>query len=72
MLIAEDKLRKRRLFGNGDISQENEKIIYFVPELVFITGIENDKNSRGIRQDILSKTKMDPNQRMREIIKFMI
>ena len=69
LLIAEDKLRKRRLLGNEDISQENEKIIYLVPELVYITGIENNKNSRGRRQDILFKTKMDPNQRMREINK---
>ena len=69
LLIAEDKLRKKRLLGNGNIQQENEKIIYLIPELVFITGIENDNNSRGRRQDILFKTKTDPSQRMREINK---
>ena len=73
LLIAENKIRNKKLLSNGKTQNEKDenetKIIYLVPELVYITGIEDDKNSRGRRQDIISKTKMGPQQRMNEINK---
>jgi hypothetical protein len=44
-----------------------DNVIYLVPELVLITGIENDKSGRSRRQDIITKTKTNPSQRMNEI-----
>ena len=67
LLIAENKIKERKILM--DDNSQNDRIIYIVPELVYITGIENDKNSKGRRQDIISKTKTGPNQRMREIHK---
>ena len=70
LLAAERKIKEKNLLTNGqDNNKNNVDIIYLVPELVFITGIENDKGSRGRRQDIISKTKTNPNQRMGEINK---
>lgn len=70
LLAAERKIKEKNLLTNGqDNNKNNVDIIYLVPELVFITGIENDKGSRGRRQDIILKTKTNPNQRMGEINK---
>lgn len=73
LLAAERKIKEKNLLTNGqDNNKNNVDIIYLVPELVFITGIENDKGSRGRRQDIILKTKTNPNQRMGKLIKYMI
>jgi len=69
LLAAERKIKEKNLLTNGQDNNKNEDVIYLVPELVYITGIENDKGSRGRRQDIISKTKTNPNQRMGEINK---
>jgi aubergine-like protein len=69
LLSAERKIKEKNLLTNGQDNNKTEDIIYLVPELVFITGIENDKGSKGRRQDIISKTKTNPNQRMGEINK---
>jgi hypothetical protein len=69
LLAAERKIKEKNLLTNGQDNNKNVDIIYLVPELVFITGIENDKGSKGRRQDIISKTKTNPNQRMGEINK---
>ena len=70
LLAAERKIKEKNLLTNGqDNNKNNVDIIYLVPELVFITGIENDKGSRGRRQDIILKTKTNPNQRIGEINK---
>jgi len=69
LLVAERKVKEKNLLTNGQDDNKNVDIIYLVPELVFITGIENDRGSRSRRQDIISKTKTNPNQRMGEINK---
>ena len=68
LLIAERKVNGQKLLSN-DINNNYENAIYLVPELVLITGIENDKSGKNRRQDIISKTKANPNQRMHEINK---
>ena len=65
LLIAESKMKGKNLLTNNE--KQDIPIIYLIPELVLITGIENDQNSKSRRQNIISMTKTDPNQRMREI-----
>ena len=69
LLIAERKINGRHLLPNEENDNPNNKVIYLVPELVLITGIEDDKGSKSRRQDIIAKTKTNPNQRMNEINK---
>ena len=69
LLIAERKINGRKLLANEESDNQNNPIIYLVPELVRITGIENDKSSRSRRQDIITKTKLNPTQKMNEINK---
>ena len=69
LLIAERKIKERRLLPNEESDNKNNPIIYLVPELVYITGIETNNSSRGRRQDIISKTKLNPTQKMNEINK---
>ena len=69
LLVAENKLNKNKLLNDKKENAKEEKIIYLIPELVYITGIEDDRNSRGRRQDIIAKTKTTPQQRMSEINK---
>ena len=69
LLVAENKLNKKKLLNDKKENAKEEKIIYLIPELLYITGIEDDRNSRGRRQDIIAKTKTTPQQRMSEINK---
>ena len=69
LLVAENKLNNKKLLNDKKENAKEEKIIYLIPELVYITGIEDDRNSRGRRQDIIAKTKTTPQQRMSEINK---
>ena len=69
LLIAERKVKDNKLLKNEEDKNKNEDLIYLVPELVLITGIENEAGSKSRRQDIISKTKTNPNQRMNEINK---
>ena len=68
LLIVEDKLNNKKLLSN-EKNDTKSNIIYLIPELVYITGLETDQNSRGRRQEIISKTKTNPQQRMYEINK---
>ena len=69
LLIAERKVKDKKLLKSEEDKNKNEDLIYLVPELVLITGIENEAGSISRRQDIISKTKTNPNQRMNEINK---
>ena len=71
LLIAERKSKGKNLLKSEEEKNKdkNEDIIYLVPELVLITGIENEAGSRGRRQDIIRNTKTNPSQRMTEINK---
>ena len=77
LIIAENKSKRKKLqeidnSGNINLNKttdnnQQERIIYLIPELVYITGnpIENDgKNRRAL----LTKTKIGPNEKMKEII----
>ena len=74
LIIAESKSKskknqKKDNSGNIDLDKNNnedERIIYLVPELLYITGNSVDTDSRN-RKAFVSKTKMDPNTKMREI-----
>jgi hypothetical protein len=69
LLVAEKKFKDKKLLKNEEENKKNEDILYLVPELVFITGIENEAGSKNRRQDIISKTKTNPNIKMNEINK---
>ena len=71
LLIAEKKNKDKKLLNSKEDKNENENkdVIYLVPELVLITGIENEVGSRSKRQNILANTKTNPSQRMYEINK---
>ena len=69
LLIAERKSDDKKLLKNEEEKNKNEDLIYLVPELVLITGIENETGSKSRRQDIIAKTKTTPSQRMNEINK---
>ena len=69
LLVAEKKFKDKKLLKNEEENKKNEDILYLVPELVFITGIENEAGSKNRRQDIISKTKTNPNIKMSEINK---
>ena len=69
--ITQDPTPHGILMRELAFTDPHENIIYLVPELVYITGMENDRNSRGRRQDIISKTKSNPQQRFNEINKFI-
>ena len=53
LLIVERKIKGKKLLTSD--SDNADKVIYLVPELVLIPGIENDKTGRSRRQDIISK-----------------
>ena len=69
LLIAESRTNNKKLLKSEEDENKNENVIYLVPELVLITGIENEAGSKSRRQDIISKTKTNPSQRMNEINK---
>ena len=74
LIIAETKSKnkmaqKKDNSGNINLNKNNneeERIIYLVPELLYITGNVVETDSRN-RRAIISKTKMDPNTKMKEI-----
>ena len=74
LIIAESKSKnkknqKKDNSGNIDLNKNNnedERIIYLVPELLYITGNAVETDSRN-RRAVISKTKMDPNAKMKEI-----
>ena len=76
LIIAENKAKRKKLqetdnSGNINLNKirddnQQERIIYLIPELVYITGnpIENEgKNRRAL----ITKTKVTPNEKMKEI-----
>lgn len=65
LLIAEK--RKIKSLPNNNTQQNDDFPCYLVPELLYCTGLENEVNSRDRRRDIISKTKTNPNERMKEI-----
>ena len=70
LLKVERKIKRKKNNNNTVQGNENEdnSVIYLVPELVYATGIDqsNKDNCRKSR-NIIAKTKMDPNQKIEEI-----
>ena len=71
LLIAENNnIKNKKLLTsekNKNLPSEDEYIIYLVPELVYITGLEDDdnrNNQRNRNRNIISKTKMGPSEKM--------
>ena len=71
LLIAENNNLKNKKLLTSDKSKnlpsEDEYIIYLVPELVYITGLDDDdtqNNKRNKNRNIISKTKMRQSDKM--------
>ena len=74
LLLAENNALKNKKMlpsnNNNGIQNENDYPIYLVPELVYITGIEDDDNKNNRRnfcRNILDKTKTGPAKKITEI-----
>ena len=74
LLIAENNfLNNKKLLPpnkSNKVPNENDNTIYLIPELVYITGIEEDDNKNNRRnnsRNIIEKTKTDPAKKMSEI-----
>ena len=74
LLIAESNILKNKKLlpsnKTNNLSNENEYVIYLIPELVYITGIEeedNRNNKRNNSRNIIEKTKTDPTKKISEI-----
>ena len=54
---------------NTDNNKENEDntVIYLIPELVYATGIDITDDNKDRRRNIIIKTKIDPNKKLKEI-----
>ena len=71
LLIADhNNLKNKKLLAsenNNNLQSEDEYVIYLVPELVYVTGSDdndNENNRRNKNRNIISKTKMDPSKKM--------
>ena len=69
LLIVERKSKgKKENKKIEETKEENENVIYLVPELVYVTGIdENDKNNTNRNRKVIARTKLDPNKKIEEI-----
>ena len=73
LLIAENNTLKNKNKStsdkNNNLQNENDYVIYIVPELVYITGIEeeNQNNRRNSCRNIVDKTKTNPTKKMSDI-----
>lgn len=64
---VEDNMKRKNDLKKDEVVTEEKKFIYLVPELVYTTGIEESKDSKDKRRDIISKTKINPVQKMQEV-----
>ena len=67
LLIAQTDKKTKKLLGDNKVN--DERVIYLVPELLYITGLDMDKDNINSRRDIMTITKTNPTQRMAEINK---
>ena len=73
LLVAENKNSKNKKFSSdkkNNLSTENDYEIYLIPELVYITGLEEDysqNNRRKNHRNLIEKTKMNPAKKMEAI-----
>lgn len=65
LIIAEPRKRKKNSEQKYKQNDQEESIIYLIPELLYITGIEdNNINKKQIIKNLGNKTKMDPDKKM--------
>ena len=82
LLIAERKTKGKKMSKAAEKDDKNkeknetnnpnnqeEPIIFLVPELLYTTGTNTETDSKDKRRNIISKTKVDPNKKMEEISK---
>ena len=84
LLIAERKTKGKKSAGQIASQKENpkdivkvdnnnpnqeEQVIFLVPELLYTTGTNTETDSKDKRRNIINKTKVDPNKKMEEINK---
>ena len=70
LLIAERKTKGKKVPKSDDTNNNQEDpVIFLVPELLYITGTNTETDSKDKRRNIISKTKVDPNKKMEEINK---
>ena len=72
LIVESDNPKKKKLNSNKKDSSSNDDnyVIYLIPELVYITGIEDDdkkNNNRNFGKNVIKKTKLDPGKKMSEI-----
>ena len=72
LLVAENTNTKNKKLSSNNkevAPKEDDYVIYLIPELVYLTGMEDDiqNNRRNLGRNIISKTKMDPAQKMSTI-----
>ena len=74
LLVAENTNQKNKKLNSNNkeaaASKEDDYVIYLIPELVYLTGMEDDNfsnNRRNLGRNIIHKTKMDPAQKMSTI-----
>ena len=71
LLVAESTNTKNKKVNsnNKEAPKEDDYVIYLIPELVYLTGLEDDfqNNRRNLGRNIIDKTKMNPAQKMRTI-----
>ena len=71
LIEAEPKRRKKNQEKNKE-NNEEEYSIYLIPELLYLTGIEDDNiNNKRRERNLKNKTKMDPNKKMSLISGFL-
>ncbi len=70
LLIAERKTKGKKVPKSDDTNNNQEDpVIFLVPELLYTTGTNTETDSKDKRRNIISKTKVDPNKKMEEINK---
>ena len=71
LIIVENKRRNINLLKSGNCNDyknnQEMQIVYLIPELVFLTGNLEGEDTKDRRRNIISKTKLDPNKKMKEI-----
>ena len=69
IIIAEQKMNKKKNVSKNKENNDEENNIYLIPELLYLTGIEEDgkNNLRRRQKNLNNKTKINPNEKMKLI-----
>ena len=64
---SKNKNQKNNLNKSQNDKEEEHNTIYLVPELVYIMGNPDDKETNN-KREIIKRTRMNPNEKMKEIL----